>query len=260
MKRVILRADDICTTTEVSALRRVYGPCWERGIPVSLALIPASAYRFRAEGAVPLAPQPLDANVALCRRLSDLLREGVVEPLLHGWEHRYGELARGSVAELGARLDAGLALLRRALPAAAVRVLVPPHDYCSSAGVAAAVSRGLELCSTWAATRGGGRLAHWWGRVRRLLGRPCAPGGGGRWPTDVELLDFGGDGEGRDLRLTERLLRLAEHWDSPVVLPQHYWRLLEGNGTSQRRYERWLCWLEAMDSRDDVEFVRFCDV
>jgi hypothetical protein len=253
MKRVILRADDVCATTEVTQLRRVYDPCWVQGHPVCLAVIPASAYRFTPRGPEPVAPRPLGANEALCELLGELVREGLAEILLHGRRHHPGELARGTAAEVGGQLDAGLAALRETLPEAQVRVLVPPHDYCSPVGIAAARERGLEVCSTWAATRGGGRLAHWWGRARRLLGRPFAPPRDGLWPTDVTLLDFE-DGDGaRDTRVTERLLDRAEGWDAPLVLPHHPWRL-QGAG-----YDRWLAWLGAMDARPDVAFVRFGD-
>ncbi len=257
MKRVILRADDVCATTDPAALLRVYGPCWERGLPIALAVIPNAAYRFTAGGPRPDGPRPVASNGALCALLHDLLRCEWAEILLHGWQHQPGELVEGTAAEIGRRLDAGRAALHDALPKARVRVLVLPHDHGSAAVLAAARERGLEVCATWAATHGGGRLAHWWGRLRRAIGSPFAPPRAGRWPTDVALLDFTGRRDA--LPVTERLLRRAAHWQSPLILPQHYWRLLDAEGVPNVRHARWLRWLETMDAREDVAFSRFCD-
>lgn len=259
MKRVILRADDICATTDPAALRRIYGPCWARGHPVALALIPASAYRFTSGGPTPAPPTPIDGNRALCALLGTLARQGLVEFLLHGWQHRPGEMAQGTVNEIGARLDAGLTVLRRAFPEARVRVMAPPHEYCSPAGIAAARERGLTICSTWAATHGGRRRAHGWGRVRRWLGRPFAPPRDGRWPTDVDVLAFHGGAQANDEQRTAHLLSLAERWDTPVVFPHHYWQLLDTDGAPNAQYTRWTRWLTRLQARADVAFVRFCD-
>jgi hypothetical protein len=259
MKRVILRADDICATTDPAALLRVYGPCWARGHPVALSLIPASAYRFTSGGPTPAPPTSIDGHRPLCALLNTLARQGLVEFLLHGWQHRPGEMAEGTAQEIGGRLDAGLTVLRRAFPDARVWVVVPPHEYGSPAGMAAARERALTVCSTWAATHGGRRTAHWWGRMRRWLGRPFAPPRDGRWPTDVDVLAFHSGARRDDAQRTAHLLSLAERWDAPVVFPHHYWRLLDPQGAPNNRYTRWAHWLTRLQGRADVTFVRFCD-
>jgi hypothetical protein len=252
MKRVILRVDDVHAATRPADLLQVYGGCWERGVPVCLAVIPQFA-RSDSEFEV---PADVREGVELLGLLREQHRAGLIEVALHGWQHRYAELAKGSIAEIRARLQSGLAVLRAALPEVPVRVLVPPHDYLSRAGLQAASQLGLGVCSTWAATHGGTRMAHWWGRARRWRGLPFAPARPGLWPTDVTLLDFDGPAED-DWPTTQRLLELAGRWDSPVVLAQHYGRLLAEGGASDARAARWQRWMDRMADCPDVRFERF---
>jgi hypothetical protein len=245
MKLAILRADDIDVATAPADLWRVYGLCWERGNPVCLSVVPYSLPPCERAG----------VEGELVAFLAEQYRAGLVEIALHGWQHEYGELAQGSVNAIRRRLEAGLAALRNAWPDVPVRVLVPPHEHISQAGLQAARELGLEICSTWAATRGGTRWAHWWGRLRRRVGLPFAPAKAGLWPTDVDVLDFEGHEES-DWPATEWLLSLAGQWDAPVVFVQHYRRVLENVSVCAR----WLRWLERVMACPDVQFVRFCDV
>lgn len=280
--RVILRADDICALTDPVQLDQVYGPLWERGLPVCLSVIPRSATRFTAHGPEAIAPTDLREAPALCAFLTELVRTGLAEIALHGYEHHYGELATGAQAQIAERLTAGLELLREALPGvptgSCCRVLVPPHDHISPEGVRAARQLGLRLCSSWAACHGGTRLAHLWSRVRRRAGLSVAPLRGGCWATDCTVLDFEapdpGDPDPRDpdsntptpasydpagrifgasdtkmpaattSALTTR--KLATHFATPrtpFALTQHYWRLLDESGAPNARHARWLQWL-----------------
>lgn len=238
LPRLILRVDDIHAATEPADLIRLYGPVWARGGTVCFSVIPQAAYRFDAAGIAPTPPVDLRVNPALCDFLATQVRAGRAEIALHGWQHTPGELTTGRPAELQARLAAGWAALRSALPGVPVQVLVPPHDALSRAGLAAARALGLSVCSTWAATHGGTRLAHWVGRVRRWCGWPAAPARAGRWPTDITLLDFVGPAAADD-PLTARWLRLAARWHSPLVLTQHYWRVQDA-GDLELRWQRWL--------------------
>jgi predicted deacetylase len=241
--RAILRVDDVYPSTTPAELREVYEPCWEWDIPVCLSVVPASD-----EGDV-------RGNSALVSFLDQLHRSGLVEIVLHGWQHSYGELARGSVDAIRGRLEAGLAVLRDAWPDMEIHVLVPPHEHLSPAGLAAARQLDLEVCGTWAATHGGVRWAHWWGRLRRWAGWSLAPVRRPVWPTDITLLDFEGR-EKDDRPATEHHLRLGRRWSTPVVFVQHHWPLSAEGGPR----ERWLRWLVWMGARPDVRFVRFCDV
>ena len=258
MKRVILRADDINAKTRPTDLQRVYGPCWDNGIPVCLSVIPRSACRFGATGPVPATPVDIRGHDELTGFLLDKYRAGLVEIALHGWQHRYGELAEGSVEEIRQRLESGLAALREALPGVPLRLLVPPYDHLSRAGSRAARQLGLGICSTWAAIHGETRFAHWWGRFRRWRGLSFAPARSGLWPTDTAVIDF----EGHDQEVwsvTQRLLQLAERWDTPAVFVQHYWRLLDVSGVPNARYAQWLRWIDRMMACPDVHFACFSD-
>jgi hypothetical protein len=243
MKRVILRVDDIGAHTDPTDLDMIYGPCWERGIPVCFSVIPMSAYRFDSDGPIPVPPTLIRHNLALVILLRDHLRVGRVEITLHGWHHEYGEWAKSD--RITENIEAGCALLADVGP---VRVAVPPHDYLSPEGYRALRRMGLGICSSWAATHGGTRLAHWRGRLRRY---PFAPASHHRWPTDVDLLDFAG-AEHDDWPVTLRLLRQAERWQTPVVFVQHPWRI-------QTRLDRWRRWLDQVAALPDVRFERFSD-
>lgn len=284
--RVILRADDICALTDPVQLHQVYGPLWERGLPVCLSVIPRSATRFTAHGPEAIAPTDLREAPALCAFLTELVRTGLAEIALHGYEHRYGELATGAQAQIAERIAAGLELLREALPGvptgSCCRVLVPPHDHISPEGVRAARQLGLRLCSSWAACHGGTRLAHLWSRLRRRAGLSVAPLRGGCWATDCAVLDFGDSGpEGPDApaghtfgvsepkmnatptstMTTRKLLARFGASQAPIALPQHYWRLLDATGAPNARHARWLQWLAEFvaSSSPTVEFVRYGD-
>jgi hypothetical protein len=243
MKRVILRVDDIGAYADPADLDMMYGPCWERGIPVCFSVIPTSAYRFEPDGPLPAPPADIHDNSALVDMLRDHVRAGRVEIMLHGWQHHHGEWAKSDgIAE---NIEAGCALLADIGP---VRVAVPPHDYLSPTGYRALRRAELGICSSWAATHGGTRLAHWRGRLRRY---PFAPVSRQRWPTDVDLLDFAG-AERDDWPVTHRLLRQAERWQTPVVFVQHPWRV-------QTRLDRWRRWLDQVAALPDVHFERFSD-
>lgn len=258
MRQVILRADDISATTEVAELFRIYGPCWDRGYPVCFSVIPRSASRFPECGPELVSPTDLRENANLCAFLVELGNVGLVEIALHGWEHRYGELAGNSESAICPRIAAGLEVLREALPGIPVRVLVPPHDHISPAGLRAARRHHLVLCSTWAACHGGTRLAHHWARIRRMMGMPTARSMRGDWCTDVAVLDFQGL-ESKDRSRTRQLLDRSARQHSPAVLTQHFWRLLDVTGEPNALHERWLRWLAWISDTDDVEFVRYGD-
>lgn len=258
MTRVVLRVDDICATTAPADLHRVYDPCWDRDLPVCLSVIPRSAYRFTWQGPEPAPIQDLQENRPLCDFLVALNRAGLVEIALHGWEHRYGELAEGSDADIDRRIGAGLAALREALPGVAVRVLVPPHDYLSPAGLRAARRRRLILCSTWAACHGGTRWSHGWARLHRLVGVGFPHTIGGDWYSEATVLDFDGP-EFDDLPATRRLVNRRPGRDMTVVLTQHFWRLLDRDGAPNARHARWLAWLAWAFDGQGMEFARYAD-
>jgi hypothetical protein len=250
MKRVILRIDDVCAYTDTADLQALYGPCWERGSPVCLAVIPHTAYRFGPDGPLPAQPADIRHNAELVEALGRHIRAGLVEIALHGWQHHYGEWALPG--EIENRIVPGREVLEAAWPEMAVRVAVPPHDYLSPHGLRALRGLGLAVCSTWAATHGGTSAAHWRGRLRRLAGLPFARAAHSLWPTDVDLLDFAGP-ERDNWPITMRLLRLAERWETPVVFVQHPWCI----SNSRARSDRWRRWLDQIASLPDVQFERF---
>jgi hypothetical protein len=248
MNSIILRVDDVNTTTSPADLERVYGTWWSAGWPVCFSVIPCSAFWFSAEGVSSIASAALTTNRELCAFLREKAGAGLVEIALHGYAHRFGELVARNAQD---RLVDGLAALHAALPGLRVRVLVPPHDYLTGDGLKAAHALGLTVCSSWAATHGGGRWAHWQERLRRWSGRPCGLLRAGRLPTDIHLLDFARD---ETWAKTEAQLRRA--WRSGIVpvLTQHYW-LIRGE-----RLRRWLAWIGHFEQIPAVQVETYADV
>ncbi len=248
MNSIILRVDDVNAATRPADLEAAYGGWWVMSWPVCFSVIPRSTYRFDGDGSHLTAPVALASNGELCALLREKAAAGLVEIALHGCEHRFGELVAGNI---GGRLTDGLAALREALPGLSVRVLVPPHDYLTAGGLEAARALGLAVCSSWAATHGGGRWVHWQGRLRRWMGQPFGAVRAGCLPTDIHLLDFARD---YPWAKTESLLRRAWRAGVVPVLTQHYW-LIRGE-----RLRRWLAWIDHFARIPAVQVRTYADI
>ena len=252
MKRVIFRVDDIHAGTAVSDLEQLYSPLWNCGIPISLAVIPYSTYRFRALGAEPSMPMNIQDNVALVQFINDLAHEGLIEVALHGWQHHRSELSTGTAREIECRLNSAMTILRDAWPDQRIEVLVPPYNMLSPNGHTARHRLGLRLCSSCAVVKGGTRLAHWQVRLRQLMGKPPFWNTGNEvWATDVELMDFYDPPTNVTVH-TDYLLRTAHLTGEVLVLVQHYWRLLDLGTLGS-----WRKWLTQFTDRSDIHWQSF---
>lgn len=259
MKQIILRVDDIHAYTTPHELEWIYGACWQANIPVCFAVIPYSAYTFSETELHATLSEPADIrqNPALVSFLQKRQRENLVELMLHGYQHHYGELADGDVDDIRQTMVMGYKIMQETFPDQPIKILVPPHDYLSQHGLMIADELGLGVCSTWAAIHGNTRLAHWQSQIRQWRGKYTGSPQQGRYATDTKLLDFEGD-SAKDWHDTQHLLNQST--DHPVIFVQHYWQLIGQGSNATERFARWRRWLEQMKAQPNVEFCRFTDV
>ena len=159
MRTVIFRDDDTCYFTTPQRLEAVYGRVWAAGLPVCLAVIPAMFGDTRVywtdgnphDPGIPPAYRgsercySIQDNPELCAFLNEMAAAGLVEICLHGFAHTFYEFITHNRALIGRKLDEGLGLLQRALPAARVKTFVPPYDRISPQALRELVARGFHI-------------------------------------------------------------------------------------------------------------------
>ncbi|MCC6613708.1 MAG: DUF2334 domain-containing protein [Anaerolineae bacterium] len=161
MTTLIIRDDDPSFFTHPGLLDTIYAPLWERGLPVSLSVIPAQTGATRVlwrEGAPydPSIPpgyrgdeteRPLADNAEMCAYLNGRAREGLVEICLHGWSHSYREYGALDGPTAHEKLQRGLDALQHALPDATVRTFIAPYDKISTEALQEVFALGLTICT-----------------------------------------------------------------------------------------------------------------
>jgi len=210
MHIVILRDDDTCALTPRDCLERLYRPFLDRGLPVSLAVIPEVRTDVRtpdgrlegfltaratpsevaagmprpvrseapAESLVASAAPPRLAPMAGNRELVDYLRaEPGYHLVQHGCHHDYFEFGKSDRTKLAGRLDHGAGCLREAgfpRPVA----FVAPYDRMSRAAYLEVAARFDVISTGWFEV---GRVPlRWWPAyaLKKLRRRPHWRAGG----------------------------------------------------------------------------------
>ena len=158
MPKIIIRDDDTSYFTSPQRLEAIYGRLWAAGLPVCLAVIPniyADTRVYWTAGnphdpAIPPAQRGQDqhfsllGNAELCQYLNEKAAAGLVEICLHGYAHIFYEFTTHDRGRIWDMLDAGLEILARALPAAAIKTFIAPYDRLSPAAFTALIERGLS--------------------------------------------------------------------------------------------------------------------
>jgi len=161
MKTLIIRDDDTSAFTRPEQLETIYGPVWERGLPVSLAVIPRPRDDVRVwhRPGLPYDPSipvhlrgqgrnyPLTENPQLCAFLNEKAAAGLVEIVLHGYEHNYHEFDTATPGNIETWLRRGKNLLQNALPDATLQTFVAPYDRISSEAIEGLRQARLNLCT-----------------------------------------------------------------------------------------------------------------
>ena len=159
MPTIIFRDDDTSYFTTPQRLETVYGRVLEAGLPVCLAVIPAvfgDARVYWTDGnphdpGIPPAFRGTPAcysvleNRELCAFLNELAAQGLVEICLHGYTHAFYEFITHDRAVIQRKLDAGLALLERAFPAARVKTFIAPYDRLSPVALEQLIAGGFHI-------------------------------------------------------------------------------------------------------------------
>jgi hypothetical protein len=238
MSRFAIRDDDTSFFTQPEELEDVYGPVWGR-CPISLAVIPFSVPVHRwnrfpdPEGTG--GPKALGENRALVEYLRERVSAGMVEIMLHGYNHEYREYNGNWVAEYRWKPESrlrqetmeGKRYLEELL-GCRIKVFVPPSNSISKGGILAVEAAGLHLSGIMG--KGGDRpfsfsylesyVKRW--AYRATTGRP--------FPRSLRL---GNHKELVAYALTPRasrtgLLSAIERCDrieAPFVLATHYWEV-----------------------------------
>lgn len=159
MRTVIFRDDDTSYFTAPARLEAIYGRVWDAGLPVCLAVIPSIYGDTRVywsdgnphDPGIPPAYRgqnehfPVGDNRELCAYLNEKAAAGLVEICLHGYAHTFYEFITHDRGVIRRKLDAGMALLERAFPAASIRTFVPPYDRVSPVSLTELVARGFHI-------------------------------------------------------------------------------------------------------------------
>ncbi len=159
MPTIIIRDDDTSYFTSPQRLAALYEPLWQAGLPVCLAVIPwvyGDTRVYWSDGnphdpGIPPAYRGSQANYCildnreLCHFLNKKVAAGLVEICLHGYAHTFYEFITHDRAAIRRKLDAGMALLERAFPAASIRTFVPPYDRISPVALEELIARGFHI-------------------------------------------------------------------------------------------------------------------
>ena len=259
-----IRDDDTSAWTEPDHLESIYRAFWDRGIPVSLSVVPESVEPFHLGDPERFYQtterKPLHKNPGLVDYLRPLVETGKVDVMLHGFDHVYavgktprspirpatkewmnelradtagselvwrGECAWKDAVRLAGEIEKGKAYLERVLNCR-VRVFVPPSNQISAGGVRAVRAARLDLS----------------GLMGRGLDRPFSFGYARaylkRWMFRLShgrafpyVLDLGTHKEltahsltpASDYKALRRSLECCRSEGAPFVIAVHYWEI-----------------------------------
>ncbi len=250
--QVIIRDDDIHYFTPPDRLETLYAPCWERGIPVCLSVVPLIRSRADKTSLLPIAE-----NQALCAFLNDALREDKVEIVLHGYAHDHGEYADDDRATLARLFEEGLALLQKAFPQAEIRTFVPPHERLSTQARDFLVERGFNICTTSASLLAPGKLGWLLFALKWGVGWPgfrvIHKGRSRLFTCDQYLFAPRSWSEAR----VRRAVRFCQRKNVPLICANHHWHFFDGEGRPQALLRRWHSFIAGLVEREEVSFTTF---
>jgi predicted deacetylase len=259
-----IRDDDTSAWTDPNHLESIYREFWDRGIPVSLSVIPESVEPFHLGDPERFYQtterKPVQDNQRLVDYLRPLIRVGKVDIMLHGFDHVYavgksqrsptrpatrewmdqlradisgaqlvwrGECAWKDAARLSMEIEKGKAHLESVLDCE-VRVFVPPSNQITAGGVRAVREARLNLSGLMG--RGFDRpfsVGYARAYLRRWMFRLSR---GRAFP---HTLDLGTHKEllahsltpAIDYDTLKRSLEFCRNINAPFVVAVHYWEL-----------------------------------
>jgi peptidoglycan/xylan/chitin deacetylase (PgdA/CDA1 family) len=153
---LVFRDDDTSYFTTPALLEQVYAPVWERNQPVCLSVIPHHYANIQVAnvGIDPnIAPAwrgqdrrfPVIDNAELCAYLNNLVKQGLVEIVLHGYDHVWMEFKSPDINGLRKKLRDGRALLEEAFPHAPITTFIAPYNAVTNASIDLILSEGFNF-------------------------------------------------------------------------------------------------------------------
>jgi len=263
MHTVILRDDDTCAFTPRTCLERLYRPFLDRGLPVSLAVIPEVRTTVRTpdghlEGFLTAGNRPTGtvAPMAGNRALADYLRaEAGFHLVQHGCHHDYFEFGSTDRAELARRLDRGAAGLREAGLVAPV-AFVAPYDRMSAEAYLEVAARFAVISTGWFEL---GRMPQrWWPAyaAKKIFGWPHWRAGGATLMSHPGcLLSFH-----RPYADMLTQVQRAVESRAVTVLVTHWWEYFRGGASDEKFIAVLHEVAEWLASRKDIRVVSFREV
>ena len=263
MHYVILRDDDTCAFTPPACLERIYRPFLNRGMPVSLAVIPSVRTDVRtADGllegfltsgsgpATSLAPIGLN-----CELVAYLGSERGYHFAQHGFHHDIFEFGGSDGRELADRLERGARLLQDS-GFNRIEAFVAPYDRLSRAAFVEVAARFDVISTGWFefgrmpprwwtayALKKLGRHEHWRAGKVTLLSHPGC------------LLSFH-----KERGTMMESVRQAVDGSALTVLVSHWWEFFRMGVPDDGLIDVMHEMAEWLASRDDVRVVTFGDV
>ena len=263
MHYVILRDDDTCAFTPPECLERIYRPFLDRGMPVTLAVIPQVRTDVRTadgrlEGFLTSGRGP-DVPHAAIGASGELVRYIKSEPLYrvaqHGCHHDIFEFGISDGRELARRLDLGASALAEA-GFGPLDAFVAPYDRISRAAFLGISARFDAISTGWFEA---GRVplrwypqylikkirkrAHWRAGGTSLLSHPGC------------LFSFQRPREG-----VMPSVRRAVEGSSLTVLVSHWWEFYRDGVVDEPLMEVMHEAASWLGGRPDVRVVTFADV
>lgn len=156
MQYVILRDDDTNALTPVDCLETLFRPFLDRGLPVTLSIIPhVKTTVIRPDGKLEAflmarkSDTPETLPIGSCPQLIQYILDNPgYHVAQHGYHHEVEEFASPDGEELARRLDAGIRdFIQAGLPRA--RAFVAPQDKLSKAALIQLKARFPIISSSW---------------------------------------------------------------------------------------------------------------
>lgn len=280
--RIVIRDDDTSYFTESHALELVYQPLWQRHLPVCLSIIPAHFsdkpfdYFGRGLEHDPNIPYEyrgssrhyviLD-NEHLCEQLQVRVSNGLVEPVLHGFSHKFHEFALEDRRQLMNLLNAGSAILGLLFPASPPTTFVAPYDYLSAVATELLLQSGYNICTPLSTLKNNGILTHKFEgdilSVRATDGQFSALSYGAQLVLTSDNYFFNDlDSPDECLRNANNALEQALSTNSPFfICTNHYWQFSDPTSSnSSLLLKTWYRFLEELLATPEVEIVTFSDL
>lgn len=279
---MVVRDDDTSCLTSRLELETVYAPLWEKGLPVCLSVIPAHYSDIKLEyyeqkfdydpnitpiyQGIPQHHFILD-NSELSTYLDALVRQGVVEVVLHGFSHKYHEFAIEDPNKLETFLDAGSSMLRLALPEVTATTFIAPYDYLSAKATEIVLGKGYDLCTSFRTLKSNGSFIGI-GEKNRLdlvVGdRLCSLLRSGNQLVYTSDQYFFNDTNSPDdcLKKASEALNQAIKTASPfIICANHYWEFSRHHqGLGAILLGKWHQFMSEVLATPEVCIVRFSDL